>query len=101
MRTLWVVELDQVGRRRGSDTTSRWTAASRLEAEMVAAAELVGRGLTIDEAAVSASRARRVAVYATGGADRGAGDLALRIYRQLWTWRRGSRRVADVAQYHI
>lgn len=101
MRTLWVVELDRVGRRRGSDMTSRWTAPSRLEAEMVAAAELVGRGLTIDEAAVSASRARRMAVYTARGADLRSRELALRIYRQLWTWRRGSRRVADVAQYHI
>lgn len=100
MRALWVIELDQVGRRPGLDKTSRWIAPSRLEAEMVAAAELVGQGLSIDEAAVFASRARHFAVH-TRGADLRSRELALRIYRQLWTWRRGSRREADVAQYHI
>jgi hypothetical protein len=88
---VWTIELKRYGHYLDDpalNTEQRWAAYSRVEAEMLAAAELVERGLSANEAAWFASKAGRQPVHTLRGSDpdRLPRELGLRIYRHLWRW---------------
>lgn len=88
---------------RSANEIKRWTTPSRLEAEMVAAAELIMRGLAADEAARFASIARRTPVHTAHGSDpdRLPRKLSLRIYWRLWRWRLRKQSVTNVVERNV
>lgn len=90
---MWVVELRQRSAQRGGRAASvvkRWATLSRVEAEMVAAAELVQRGVSADNAALFTSMAGRSPVHADCSKVVSSFQLSLRIYQPIWKkrWRR-------------
>lgn len=92
---VWAVELRQLAYLRGGRSAKsvlRWATPSRVEAEMVAAAELVRRGVDVDNATLFTSMAGRAPVHADCGDQCGGSSyrLSLRIYSPLRKrrWRR-------------